>query len=219
MSLVSPIPKALQRPIRLGVLISGGGTTLVNFVEKIASGELNAEIGIVIASKADCSGIERAKEAGIPCEVVSRGAYLNVEEFSNALFTHLKNAQVDLVTLAGFLSLIQIPEDFQYRVMNIHPSLIPSFCGKGFFGHKVHEAVIDRGVKVTGCTVHFADNRYDHGPIILQKPVAVREDDTPDRLASHVFEAECIAYPQAISLYASGKISVDHHRVSIATEK
>ena len=215
MSTIRPIPEPLQSPIRLGVLISGGGTTLVNFVEKIAAGELNAEVGIVIASKANCSGIQRAKEAGIPCEVVSRGAYLNVEEFSNAIFTYLKNANVDLVTLAGFLSLIQIPDEFQYRVMNIHPSLIPAFCGKGFFGHKVHEAVMDRGVKVTGCSVHFADNRYDHGPIILQRPVAVREDDTPDTLAAHVFEAECIAYPQAVTLYAQGQLTIDHRRVRI----
>ncbi len=189
-------------PLRLGVLISGGGTTLVNFLEKIEAGELNAKVAIVIASRPDCGGIAKALAAGVPCEVVSRGKHADVASFSRAIFDHCRKANVDLVTLAGFLARIEIPDDFQQRVMNIHPSLIPAFCGQGMYGHHVHEAVLARGCKVTGCTVHFADNEYDHGPIILQKCVPVKDHDTPDTLAARVFQTECEAYPAAIRRYA-----------------
>jgi len=117
--------------------------------------------------------------------------------------------------MAGFLQLLTIPEDFQLRVMNIHPSLIPAFCGKGFYGHHVHEAVLEAGVKITGCTVHFADNQYDHGPIILQRAVPVLDDDTPESLAQRVFEAEKEAYPEAIRLFAQGRLVVTGRRVRI----
>jgi formyltetrahydrofolate-dependent phosphoribosylglycinamide formyltransferase len=206
----------LDRPIRLGVLISGGGTTLVNFLKQIRAGELNAEIAVVIASREGIAGIERACEAGLPCEVIARKAYDSVERFSAAIFDRCRTAHVDLVTLAGFLSLIQIPSDFERRVLNIHPSLIPAFCGRGFHGHHVHEAVLARGVKISGCTVHFADNEYDHGPIILQRAVPVLEDDTPDSLAARVFEAECAAYPEAIRLYAQGRLEISNGRLRIS---
>lgn len=206
---VRPLTAPLDRPIRLGVLISGGGTTLANLLSKIAVGELRAEIALVIASRADAGGVARAEAAGLRCEVISRGAFTSVEEFSAAIFTRCRDARVDLVTLAGFLSLIRVPEDFHLRVMNIHPALIPAFCGRGFFGHKVHEAVLERGVKVTGCTVHFADDHYDHGPIIVQRCVPVLDADTPDSLAARVFEAECEAYPEAIRLFAAARLSVD----------
>jgi phosphoribosylglycinamide formyltransferase-1 len=120
-----------------------------------------------------------------------------------------------LVCLAGFLQLISIPEDFQGRVMNIHPALIPAFCGKGFYGHHVHEAVLAYGVKITGCTVHFCDNQYDHGPIILQRAVPVLDDDTPDSLAARVFQQECEAYPEAIRLFAEGRLRIEGRRVRI----
>lgn len=217
MSTTRPLKKPLDRPIRLGVLISGSGTTLANFLDAISSKRMNAEIALVIASKEGVGGIERAKKAGLPVAVVSRTSFASVEDFSAALFDQLRAADVDLVTLAGFLSLIQIPEDFRYRVMNIHPALIPSFCGKGYHGHYVHEAVLDRGAKVSGCTVHFADNEYDHGPIIVQKTVPVLDSDTPDSLAARVFEAECLAYPEAIQQFASGKVEVHGHRVRMAT--
>lgn len=205
----------LNRPIRLGVLISGGGTTLVNFLKKIRAGELNAEIAVVIASREGIAGIERAREAELPCEVISRKAYDSVELFSEAIFDRCRTANVDLVTLAGFLSLIQIPSDFERRVINIHPALVPAFCGQGFHGHHVHEAVLARGVKLSGCTVHFADNEYDHGPIILQRAVPVLEGDTPDTLAARVFEAECAAYPEAIRLYAEGRLEITGGRLRI----
>lgn len=208
----------LERPIRLGVLISGGGTTLVNFLKKIAAGELNAEVAVVIASRDDCRGIDRAREAGLPVEVISRSRFRGVEPFSDAIFAVLDQARVDLVTLAGFLSLIRIPDAYRHRVLNIHPALIPAFCGRGYYGHKVHEAALARGVKVSGCTVHFADNEYDHGPIIVQQCVPVLDGDTPDALAARVFEAECEAYPEAIRRFASGRLRVVAGRVEPAAD-
>jgi formyltetrahydrofolate-dependent phosphoribosylglycinamide formyltransferase len=213
---MTAVANPLNRPIRLGVLISGGGTTLVNFLNKISSGELRAEIPLVIASRPDCGGIEKAKCAGLRCEVVSRKSFSSVDEFSSAIFDRCRDACVDLVTLAGFLSLIRIPDDFLLRVMNIHPALIPAFCGRGFHGHKVHEEVLKRGVKVSGCTVHFADNEYDHGPIIAQQAVPVLNDDTPDALAARVFAAECECYPHAIRLFAEGRLAVRDGRVFVS---
>ncbi|MBI3865827.1 MAG: phosphoribosylglycinamide formyltransferase [Planctomycetia bacterium] len=214
MPLVCPVPIPFSRPIRLGVLISGGGTTLANFVEQIAAGSLSAEIALVIASRGDCVGVGRARQAGLRCEVVERKSFAGAAEFSQAVFALCREARVDLVTLAGFLSLIEIPGDFQYRVMNIHPALIPAFCGPGFYGHKVHEAVLARGARVSGCTIHFADNDYDHGPIITQVAVDVHDDDTADTLAARVFAAECRAYPEAIRLYAEGRLEIQGNRVS-----
>ncbi|MCA9078396.1 MAG: phosphoribosylglycinamide formyltransferase [Planctomycetaceae bacterium] len=213
--MTAPPDMPLDRPPRLGVLISGGGTTMDNFVKKIASGELNAEMAVVIASRPDCEGISKAEAAGVPCQIVSRGASADVGSFSRAIFEICREAKVDLVTLAGFLAMIQIPDDFQHRVMNIHPALIPAFCGKGMYGHHVHEAVLARGCKVSGCTVHFADNEYDHGPIILQRCVHVEPSDTPDRLASRVFEAECEAYPEAIRLFADGCLTLEGSNVRV----
>jgi len=199
-------------PVRLGVLVSGGGTTLLNFLEKIAAGELHAEIALVIASRSDCRGIERAENAGLPCEVVARQDYDSVELFSDRIFELCRAAGVELVTLAGFLSLVKIPADYLLRVMNIHPALIPAFCGQGFYGHHVHAAVLERGVKISGCTVHFADNEYDHGPIIVQHSVPVLDDDTAETLAARVFEAECSAYPEAIRRFATGRLRIEGSR-------
>lgn len=213
-----PVKEALHRPARLGVLISGGGTTMLNFLDKIAAGELDAEIALVVSSQRDCKGIQSAAKAGLETEIVSRGKYSSVADFSDAIFALLRDARVDLVTMAGFLTLIRIPEDFRFRVMNIHPSLIPLFCGAGFFGHKVHEAALDRGVKVSGCTVHFADNEYDEGPIICQKSVPVLSTDTPDSLAERVFKMECEAYPEAIGLFAAGKLEIVNNRVNVLCE-
>jgi phosphoribosylglycinamide formyltransferase 1 len=204
---------ALKRPIRLAVLISGGGTTLLNLLEKKRAGQLDAEFPIVIASKEDCRGVERARDAGLQCEPVVRSQFDSIEAFSERVFELCRTAEADLVILGGFLSLVRIPDDFAHRVINIHPSLIPAFCGKGFHGHHVHEAVLERGAKVSGCTVHFANNEYDAGPIILQKVVPVMDDDTPDSLQKRVFEAECEAFPEAIRLFATGRLRVDGSRV------
>ncbi len=214
----APPRKPLDHPIRLGVLISGGGTTLLNFLEHIQSGQLAAEIPLVIASRADCGGVAKSQAAGLRCEVVSRRNFSDVSSFSEAVFDHLRSAGVELVVLSGFLSLIEIPEDFRFRVLNIHPALVPAFSGRGFYGRRVHKAAIQRGAKVSGCTVHFADNEYDHGPIIQQQCVPVLNDDTPETLAARVFAAECELYPQCIKLFAEGRLEILDRRVRIAEE-
>lgn len=204
---------SVDRRLRVAVLISGGGTTLENFNSAIAEGRLHAEIPLVLASRPDCGGIAKAARAGIPCHVIARKQYPDIESFSAAIFDACRAAQVDVVALAGFLSLIRIPDDFLGRVMNIHPSLIPAFCGQGFHGHHVHEAVLQRGVKVSGCTVHFVDNEYDHGPIILQRVVPVEDLDTPETLAARVFVAECASYPEALEWYRRGQLTIQGSRV------
>jgi len=202
-------------PIRLAVLLSGSGTTLQNLLDRIADGRLRAAVAVVVSSKADALGLERARRAGVPTAVVSRNEAGSLEAFSERIFAHCRGARADLVCMAGFLQLIRIPDDFAGRVLNIHPALIPAFCGKGYYGHRVHEAVLAAGVKVSGCTVHFADNQYDHGPIILQRAVPVLEEDTPDTLAARVFAAECEAYPEAIELFARGRLRIEGRRVCI----
>ncbi len=194
-------------PIRLAVLISGGGTTLVNLQQRILDGHLNARIECVIANRT-CRGLDRAADSKLPAKLMKPSSFGGLEEFSEAIFQEFRDRKIDLVILGGFLARILIPQDFENRVMNIHPALIPAFCGAGMYGHHVHEAVLKRGCKVSGCTVHFCDNQYDHGPIILQQTVPVLDDDTAETLAARVFEAECQAYPEAISLYASGQLKV-----------
>jgi formyltetrahydrofolate-dependent phosphoribosylglycinamide formyltransferase len=200
--------------VRLGVLISGGGRTMVNFAEKIAAGELNADIRVVIASR-DCSGVEKARELGLAVEVISRKAFDSTAEFSDAITECLVRHGVELVTLAGFLSMYEIPERYAGRVMNIHPALLPKFGGQGMFGHHVHEAVLAAGEAESGCTVHFATNEYDAGPIILQRKVPVKPDDTPDTLADRVFEQELIAFPEAINLFAAGQLVIEDGEVRV----
>ncbi len=206
--IVRPFAEPLHRPARLAVLISGGGTTMINLAEKIEAGELDAELVLAIASRASCGGVEKAKSLGVACDVVSRKTFSAVEPFSEAIFQRCREKNVDLVICGGFLSLLKIPPDFRYRVLNIHPGLIPAFAGHGFYGHTVHEAVLNRGCKISGCTVHFVDDEYDHGPIILQRAVPVLDDDTPDRLAARVFVAECLAYPEAIQRVVSGRLEI-----------
>jgi len=170
--------------VRLAVLLSGSGTTLQNFIDRIATGRLAAEIVVVIGSRNQAHGLARARAAGIPAVAVPRQQFTDIDRFNDALHAALAPYEFDLIVLAGFLSPFQLRQRYAGRVLNIHPALIPAFCGKGFYGEKVHRAVIDAGVKVTGCTVHFADNDYDHGPIILQGSVPVLDDDTPETLGS-----------------------------------
>lgn len=203
-------------PLRLVVLISGGGTTLQNLIRYMDAGRLAVEIPLVISSHPKAGGIRFAEDAGIPVAVIKRRAFDSRESFSRAIFDRCREAHVDLAVLGGFLKRITIPHDFTNRVTNIHPALIPSFCGQGMYGHRVHEAVLDYGVKLSGCTVHFADNQYDHGPVILQKTVPVLQDDTPQSLAARVFQAECQAYPEALQLIADGRVTVEGRRVRIS---
>lgn len=193
---------------RLAVLISGGGTTLKNLIDHISRGMLDVEIAVVIASTPKAGGLAFAAEAGIDRHVVEYSKYLNAEEFSRDIFDICRQARVDLVVMGGFLKQVVIPDDFVHRVVNIHPALIPAFCGQGFYGRRVHAAAIDYGVKISGCTIHFVDNQYDHGPVIMQRAVPVLDDDTPESLAARVFAAECEAYPEAIALIASGRVAV-----------
>jgi formyltetrahydrofolate-dependent phosphoribosylglycinamide formyltransferase len=204
-----------QKPYRIAVLISGGGTTLRNFIGKIAAGELPVEIALVVSSTPTSRGLQFAAEARIPGVVIEHKTFASQDDFSRAIFDHCRQSHVDLVVMAGFLKRVTIPDDFAGRVVNIHPALVPAFCGEGFYGHHVHEAVLEYGAKLSGCTVHFADNQYDHGPVILQRAVPVLDDDTPDTLAARVFEAECEAYPEALRLLATGRVMLKGRRVQI----
>lgn len=201
----------MPEPIRLVTLISGGGTTLQNLIDRIADGRLAARIVGVVSSRADALGVERAKRAALPVMVVNRGP-----EFAAEVWEAVRAFDPQLGCLAGWLHLLPIPEDFRHRVLNIHPALLPAFGGKGMYGRRVHEAVLEYGAKVSGCTVHFADDTYDTGPILVQKCVPVRDDDDPDTLAARVFEAECEAYPEAIRLLAGGRVAVVGRRVRVA---
>ncbi len=203
------------KPIRLGVLLSGGGRTMLNILERIKAGDLNAEISVVISSRAKVRGVERAKAAGIEVEIVRKKDYPDIERFSGKIKEILLDAKVDLVVQAGWLCLWRIPDEFENKVMNIHPALLPAFGGKGMWGHNVHEAVLKAGCKVSGCTVHFCTNEYDKGPIIVQRCCAVKDDDDADSLAARVFEQECIAYPDAIRAFAEGRIKIENSKVMV----
>jgi formyltetrahydrofolate-dependent phosphoribosylglycinamide formyltransferase len=202
------VPKPRHKPARLAVLVSGGGTTVANLAEKIASGELEAELAVAICSNPPSCERLLARDLGVPIHLVARKAYADTAAFSDAVFKIIRDADVDLVCLAGFLCLLTIPDDFAWRVLNIHPALLPAFGGKGMYGHHVHEAVLKHGCKVSGCTVHFADQTYDTGPILVQRACPVLPDDTPDTLAARVFAEECLAYPQAIRLLTSDNVDL-----------
>jgi formyltetrahydrofolate-dependent phosphoribosylglycinamide formyltransferase len=204
-----------RRPLRIAVLLSGGGRTLQNFIDRRATGDLPIEIATVIGSKAGLFGLERAAKAEIATAVVDRKKFDSVHSYCDDIFGLCDEAQVDLVCLAGWLCLLHVPQRYLGRAMNIHPALLPSFGGKGMFGHHVHQAVIDHGCKVSGCTVHFLDNSYDTGPIIAQRTCPVLDDDTADTLAARVFEQETIAYPEAIRLFAQGRLKIEGSRVRI----
>jgi len=204
-----------REPVRLGVLISGGGTTLMNILDYIGRGELNAKVAAVISSRSEVAGVERAKNAGLNVKVVRKKDYPDIDEFSRRIEEELVAAEVELVVQGGWLSLWKIPPRYENRVMNIHPALLPSFGGRGMWGHHVHEAVLKAGCKVSGCTVHFCTNEYDKGPIIVQRACEAKDTDTPDTLAVRVFEQECIAYPQAIRLFAEGRLLIENGKLKI----
>lgn len=205
--------------LKLAVLVSGGGTNLQAIMDAIADGTVtNAEIVTVISNNADAYALERAEKNGIDAVCISPKMYESRDEFNRALLQQLNSYQPDLVVLAGFLVVIpeMMIEEYRNRIINIHPSLIPSFCGKGYYGLKVHEGVLARGVKVTGATVHFVDEGTDTGPIILQKAVEVQQGDTPEVLQRRVMEqAEWLILPKAIDLIANGRVSVVDGHVRI----
>ena len=205
----------LPNPLPIAVLISGGGTTLKNLIGKVAAGELPVEIKLVISSSDKARGLEYATEAGIATEIIRREKTDSDDDYRERIFQPCRDAGVQLVVMAGFLKHVLIPADFRHKVINIHPSLIPSFCGEGMYGKFVHQAAIAYGVKVSGCTVHFVDDQFDHGPVVLQSSVPVYHDDTPEVLAARVFEQECVAYPEAIKLICEGRLQIDGRRVMV----
>jgi phosphoribosylglycinamide formyltransferase 1 len=211
-------PPIAVPPIRLAVCVSGEGTTLQNLIDQIRARRLKAELVQVVASRPRIGAIARAEAAGIPLALASYNARSR-SEFSTSVFEPIRHSKADLVILAGFLALINIPPDYKGRVINIHPSLIPSFCGKGYYGSKVHKAVLAMGAKVSGCTIHFADDDYDNGPIIAQRAVPVLEDDTLESLAARVFNEECKALPEVITLYAEGRLKLQGQRVHVAPRR
>jgi phosphoribosylglycinamide formyltransferase-1 len=202
-------------PLPIAVLISGGGTTLRNLLQRAAAGLLCVDIKLVISNTAKAGGLQFAAEADLPARIIRPGAYATAAAFSEAIFQACRDAEVQLVVMAGFLKHVLVPPDFEHRVTNIHPGLIPAFCGQGYYGLRVHQSVLEYGAKVSGCTVHFVDNQYDHGPIILQRVVPVHDDDTSHTLAARVFEAECEAYPQVLQWIAEGRVHVEGRCVRI----
>ena len=205
--------------LKLAVLVSGGGTNLQAIIDAIGTGEIaNAKIETVISNNANAYALERAKKHGIAAKCISPKAFTDRAQFNQALLEAIDAAGVDLIVLAGCLVVLppQLVEKYEMRIINIHPSLIPSFCGKGFYGLKVHEEVLKRGVKVTGATCHFVDAGTDTGPIILQKAVDVLEDDTPESLQRRVMEqAEWVILPKTIDFIARGKVQVINGQVKI----
>ncbi len=208
--------RASTNRIPIAVLISGSGTTLRNLITRRNAGTLDADIKLVVSSNPAAKGLRFANDESIPALVVERKDHATPEAFSRAVFDPCREHGVELVVMGGFLKHVLIPTDFENRVVNIHPALIPAFCGKGSYGERVHRAVLEYGAKVSGCTVHFVDGHYDHGPIILQRTVPVRTGDTPETLAARIFEQECEAYPDAINLIAAGKVQVDGRLVHIS---
>lgn len=208
---------------KIAVFVSGGGTNLQAIIDRIADGSLaGIQIAGVVASRAGTFAEQRALQAGIPCVIVNRRDYQDIADYDQAMIAAIQPWEVDLIVLAGFLSHLgpSLIAAYRNRIINIHPSLIPAFCGAGFYGIRPHEAVLSEGVQVTGATVHIVDEHYDQGPIIIQKKVAVKPDDTPQTLQQRVMEeAEQIILPQAIALFAAGRIRIEGRNAIIEGDK
>ncbi len=200
---------------RVAVLISGAGSTLQNLIQWKTNGELPVEFPFVLSSRRTARGLEHATETGIPTHVVCKSDFPDAQAHSTHIFSLCREQNIQLVAMGGYLEHLLIPEDFQNRVINIHPSLIPAFCGQGFYGPAVHQAALELGVKVSGCTVHYVDNEYDHGPIIAQKACPVFDFDTAESLKGRVAELECHLYPDVIAAIASGRVSVTGRHVTV----
>ena len=207
------------KPTKIAVLVSGGGTNLQALIDAEKRGELgNGKIALVIASKPDVYALKRAANANIEGRVLARRDFESIASYSRALADEMLAAEIDLVVLAGFLTIIdeQVYEAFPNRILNVHPALIPSFCGKGFYGLHVHEAALEKGVKVSGATVHIVTPECDAGPIVLQKAVEVKQDDTPETLQKRIMEqAEWKILPEAVRLFCDGRITVENNKVNI----
>jgi phosphoribosylglycinamide formyltransferase-1 len=203
------------KPLRVGVLLSGSGTSLENLLEHIDAGAVDARVVVVVSSKEDAYGLERARTRGIPAVAVPRKKYPDGKEFNDQLHAALAPYDLDFVALLGFLSLFELRGRYEGCTINVHPALIPAFSGPGFYGRRVYEAVLASGVKLSGATVHFSDEEYDHGAIILQEAVEVLEDDSIETLAERVMAAERRLVPRAIQLFAEGRILLEDGRTRI----
>ncbi|NLP08723.1 MAG: phosphoribosylglycinamide formyltransferase [Clostridiaceae bacterium] len=205
--------------LKLGIMVSGGGTNLQAIIDKIDSGYLEGcSIATVVSSRQGAYALERARKHNIPAVCISKKCFASVEEYDKALIEHFKSYDVDLVVLAGFLSMLgkTFVDTYRNRIINVHPSLIPSFCGKGYYGITPHQKALEYGVKVTGATVHFVDFKYDSGPIILQKAIEVMDDDTPESLQLRVMQqAEWELLPEAIKLFKEKRLVIEGRRVRI----
>ena len=208
--------EAFSGDFPIAVLLSGQGRTLANLLARIEHGDLPVAIRCVIGSKPGLPGLAIAADADIPYHVVQRRAFADTEAFSTAVWESLAPYDVRLVVHAGFLHKLLVPTGWEGRVLNIHPSLLPAFGGKGMYGQHVHAAVIAHGCKVSGCTVHICDDAYDAGPIVAQHCVPVRDDDTPETLGERVFAAECALYPAVIRAFAEGRIQQAGRQVTMA---
>ncbi len=207
----------MNDPLPIAVLISGGGTTLKNLIDRINDGTLPIDIRLVISSKSSAGGLEFAAQAGIPSLVLRRRDFDSADAYRDAMFASIRQSGSEYVVMGGFLQHLLIAPDFQNRVVNIHPSLIPAFSGQGMYGLKVHQAAVDYGVKVSGCTVHFVDDHFDHGPVILQRTCPVLDSDSAESLQKRVFALECEALPEALRLLQSRRVqlSADNRLVRI----
>lgn len=205
--------------LNVGILVSGGGSNLQAIIDKIESGYIkNCRIATVVSSKHNAYALERAQKHGIPSICISRKSFSSIEEYDDALISHFESSEVELVLMAGFLSILgsSFIKKYENKIINIHPALIPAFCGKGFYGIIPHQKALEYGVKVTGATVHFVELEADAGPIILQKAVYIKEDDTPETLQKRVMEeAEWQLLPEAVKLYSEGRLMIEGRRVRI----
>jgi len=202
-------------PLRIGVLLSGEGTSLENLFERIESGEVPAEVAVVISSRAGVGGLARAEKRGVPAVAIPRKQHRDVDDFNDRIHAELARHDVGLVACLGFLSPFQLRGTYEGKALNVHPALIPAFSGQGMYGRRVYDAVFEKGVKVTGATVHFVDEEYDHGPILLQRAVPVEEDDDIASLSARVQAVERELVPEAIRLIAQGRVTIEGGRTRI----
>ncbi len=205
----------MSDPLRIAAMISGGGRTLTNILDRIDSRELNAAVELVIASRGEIAGVELAQARGRDVRIVRQRDFASEDDMHDSISAALTKKRIELVCLCGYLRWFRVDEPFIGRVMNIHPALLPDFGGQGMHGAAVHQAVLEAGHRFSGCTVHFVDEEYDHGPVVLQRTCPVLPDDDHASLAARVFDLECQAYPEAIRLFAARRLVVDSGRVQI----
>jgi phosphoribosylglycinamide formyltransferase-1 len=203
-------------PMRIAVLLSGNGSTLQNIIDKIAAGLIDAQVVCVVSSREDAFGLERARKANINAYHTTVKNRENPEQFNQEIWGWLREHNAELVVLAGFMCKLQVPQDYVNKIINVHPALLPAFGGQGMYGSHVHQAVLDYGAKISGCTVHFVDEEYDHGPIIMQEAVPVFDADTAESLAQRVQAREREMYTRVLQMFSKGRIRVEGRKVKIS---